>query len=1001
MSLPIWIAESVKYGVRMAPEHAIDSLLQFSKRNVDAAAADLIERVRERLGSLAAEPLLHHLTAAPPRAGLARIVLRILVLELNVQRVEGLLHGATPAERFDFFLARLSDTDFTRRIWRDYPLMHAECHRLLAHWVSARCAFAEHLAADFGLLRGLGIQADLREIDEISFDAGDSHEGGRSVAIVHFGRGQSVVYKPRAVSMEARFQALLDWVNAKGFEPRLRTVRVLDRGDHGWLEHVGGGECDTSAAVERFYRRQGGYLALLHALRARDLHMDNVIAAGEHPFLVDLECLFTGDLNASQADSAGDEALMRGLFDSTVLAVGMLPFSRPRTDAAGRETSGDVSGLNGGGDSRLSAGELPQWVDAGTDTMRLAYGRVPVPASANLPRLYGEVRRFDEYRDVFLSGFERMYRLIRTHADDLLAEGGLLETFRGARARHILGATQTYNAFLWASCHPHLLGAAEQREKYLDRALSRQKGLALGAEIAASERAQLAAGDIPIFTADADGTCLIGGDGRVIPGALAHDGLSAVRERIAGFGDDDLLRQRWIVECAAATAAAPDLDSSPVFRVPRDDRPVHRRSGSKEAPDAGTVVGHAIEIGDELIRSALRHEGEVGWLGLASVSGGGWQLLPTGLDLYSGNSGIGLFFAYLARVTGQDRFHELARDISYGIVRRMERAISFGHREGRQNAMLTLGMSGGLTGALYFLTHWAALTADTVPLTRLIDDVAPGMEEICGADETLDVVGGAAGHVLALCAAWSVAPSHGLVGLIGKVSTHLAERGVRTGDQISWPTAQFDGLALGGFAHGASGIALALARAARVTGDDTRLETARAALRFERSLRDEHGEAWPDLRPNVPWETMVAWCHGAPGAGLARLALAETLGDDRSLAADIELAARMTADYYQAAKEYYPVRNLSLCHGELGNLDFLWSVARKTGEGDLLRLAENVTTAVLAAQEDYGWICGVPRGLRTPGLLLGLAGIGLGYLRIADPARVPCLLTLDAPAGNL
>ncbi|MBE3015287.1 type 2 lantipeptide synthetase LanM family protein [Microbispora sp. NEAU-D428] len=984
----------------MAPEHAIDSLLQFSKRIVDAAAADLTEKVKERLGSLAAEPLLHHLTAAPPRAGLARIVLRILVLELNVQRVEGLLRGATPAERFDFFSGRLSDTDFARRIWRDYPLMRAECRRLLAHWVSARCAFAEHLAADFGLLRGLDVHADLREIDEISFDAGDSHEKGRSVAIVHFGRGQSVVYKPRAVSMEARFQALVDWVNAKGFEPRLRTVRVLDRGDHGWLEHVRGGECDTSAAVERFYRRQGGYLALLHALRARDLHMDNVIAAGEHPFLVDLECLFTGELNASQSDSAGDEALMRGLFDSTVLAVGMLPFSRPRTDAAGRQTSGDVSGLNGGGDTRLSTDALPQWVDAGTDTMRLAHGRAPLPASANLPRLGGEVRRFDEYRDVFLAGFERMYGLILAHAGELLAEGGLLETFRGARTRHILGATQTYNAFLWASCHPHLLRDLEQREKYLDRALSRHRGLAAGAEIAASERAQLAAGDIPLFTADADGTCLIGGDGRVIPGALVQDGLSAVRERIAGFGDDDLRRQRWMVECAAATAVAGDLDGAPVFRVPRDDRPVRRWSGSQEAPDAGTVVGHAVEIGEELIRSALRHEGEIGWLGLASMGEGGWQLMPTGLDLYSGNSGIALFLAYLARVSGQDRFHELARDISYGVVRRLERAISFRPRERRQNALLALGMSGGMTGALYFLTHWAALTADTVPLARLIDDIAPGMEEICDADEILDVVGGAAGHVLALCAAWRVVPSDGLAGLIGKASTHLAERGVRTGDQISWPAAHFDNLALGGFAHGASGIALALARAARVTGDDAHLETVRAALRFERSLRDEHGEAWPDLRPNVPWETMVAWCHGAPGAGLARLALAETLGDDTSLAADIEVAARVTADYYEAAKEYYPVRNLSLCHGDLGNLDFLWSAARRTGEGDLLHLAENVTTAVLAAQRDYGWICGVPRGLRTPGLLLGLAGIGLGYLRIADPARVPCLLTLDAPADN-
>lgn len=989
----------------MASEHAIDSLLQFPRHLLDAAATDLTDRVKARLGSsgepLEIESLIRHLISAPPRGGLARVMLRVLVLELNVHRVEGRLHGVTPAERFDFFLRRLSDADFADRIWRDYPQMLSECRRLLSRWVSARCAFAEHLVADFRLLHRLGVHADACEIDEIAFDAGDSHEGGRSVAIVHFSGGRSVVYKPRTVSMEAGFQTLVEWVNAKGFEPRLRTMRVLDRGGHGWLEHIRGGECDTPAAVELFYRRQGGCLALLHALRARDLHMDNLIAAGEHPYLVDLECLLTGELKPSQAGSAGDEALMRDLFDSTVLAVGMLPFSRLRTDAAGRQARGDVSGLNGGGETRLSADEMPVWVDAGTDTMRLAHARVPAPPSANLPRLGGEVRPFGDYLDAFLAGFERMYGLIRTHADELLAEGGVLESFRGGRTRYILGATQTYNAFLWASCHPHLLGGAEQREKYLDQALSRHKGLALGTAISASERAQLAAGDIPVFAAEAGGTRLVGGDGRTMPDALAQDGLSAVRRRIRGFGDDDLRRQRWVIECAAATAVAQDPHGDPVHRVLRreqtTDTRAHRQSGRREGADGVTFVGHAVEIGDELVRSALRHEGEIGWLGLASAGDGGWQLTPTGLDLYSGDSGIGLFLAYLARVSGQDRFHEPARDIAYGVAGRLERAISLWRHDGRQNALLTLGMSGGLTGALYFLTHWAALTADTAPLAGLLDEVAPYMEETYRTDDVLDVIGGGAGHVLALCAAWRVIPSEELAGLIGRMSAHLAERGVRTGDRIRWPAAQFDGRALGGFAHGASGMALSLARAARVTGDDAHLDTARAALRFERSLRDERGNPWPDLRPDVPWDTMVAWCHGAPGAGLARLALAEAFGGDPSLDADIGLAVRATMEYYEEAETYYPVRNLSLCHGELGNLDFLWTAARGTGESDVLRLAENLTSAVLVAQKDYGWICGVPGGLHTPGLLLGLAGIGLGYLRIAHPLLVPCVLTLDAP----
>jgi lantibiotic modifying enzyme len=92
----------------------------------------------------------------------------------------------------------------------------------------------------------------------------------------------------------------------------------------------------------------------------------------------------------------------------------------------------------------------------------------------------------------------------------------------------------------------------------------------------------------------------------------------------------------------------------------------------------------------------------------------------------------------------------------------------------------------------------------------------------------------------------------------------------------------------------------------------------------------------------------------------------------------IELAVRVIMDYYGESEKYYPVRNLSLCHGEMGNLDFLWTAAHRTGGRGVLRLAEGVTSAVLVAQRDHGWICGVPRGLHTPGLLLGLAGIGQG-----------------------
>lgn len=42
---------------------------------------------------------------------------------------------------------------------------------------------------------------------------------------------------------------------------------------------------------------------------------------------------------------------------------------------------------------------------------------------------------------------------------------------------------------------------------------------------------------------------------------------------------------------------------------------------------------------------------------------------------------------------------------------------------------------------------------------------------------------------------------------------------------------------------------------------------------------------------------------------------------------------------------------------------------------------------------------GVPFNVETPGLMTGLAGIGYGLLRLADPQNVPSVLLLELPLG--
>jgi lantibiotic modifying enzyme len=134
---------------------------------------------------------------------------------------------------------------------------------------------------------------------------------------------------------------------------------------------------------------------------------------------------------------------------------------------------------------------------------------------------------------------------------------------------------------------------------------------------------------------------------------------------------------------------------------------------------------------------------------------------------------------------------------------------------------------------------------------------------------------------------------------------------------------------------------------------------------------------------------MTAWCHGAPGIGLARLCLLPP-GGDSGIRAEIDAALRTTL-----ASGFG--RNHSLCHGDLGNLELLLQASETLGDPRGQARTYRLAAVLLEGMEREGWRCGNPLGVETPGLMTGLAGIGYELLRLAAPSRVPSVLVLAPP----
>lgn len=233
---------------------------------------------------------------------------RVLILELNVARLEGRLSGDTPQERFLSFAELLSDTEVSGQLLHEYSELRDQVANCLEMWTGFSLEFLEHACQDWGAMEGSVVGNAPDVIVGVEGGAGDTHRNGRSVMIATLTSGARVVYKPRSLSVDVHFQQLLAWLNECGAEPRFRVLNYVNREDHGWVEFVQAHPCDTEEEIERFYQRQGSYLAILYAMEASDFHCENLIAAGEHPVLIDLEALFHPRLSELKPNGAGELA---------------------------------------------------------------------------------------------------------------------------------------------------------------------------------------------------------------------------------------------------------------------------------------------------------------------------------------------------------------------------------------------------------------------------------------------------------------------------------------------------------------------------------------------------------------------------------------------------------------------------------------------------------------------------------------------------------------------
>ncbi len=913
-----------------------------------------------------------------------RMLSRAAILELQIARFEERLAGDTPAARFTSFMEDAASAAGAIRFFEQYPVLARDLSVRCGQWITSSVELIERLLRDRdAIAEHFANGRPLGTVTSIEVGLSDRHNDGQSVAIITFSSGSGVVYKPRSLAVDAAFTGLLDWLNQRAEDtlPPLRVPAVLERDGYGWAERVVAGACTHGAELIRYYQRQGAHVALLYALEATDFHHENVIACGEYPMLIDLETVLqpiAGSVRLAEEDSRP--------IALNVLRNGLLPV-RFSTDP--NAEGFDISGL-GGLDNPLIGAREP--VQPGTDAMHYQQTQVPMPVQPNRPTLRGpdgdeRPVLVWEHTDDVMAGFDTMMRLVATNRDALLADDGPIASFQGLELRHIARPTNLYVRLIEATRHPDFQQDGLAREQLIDKLWLDAEQYDHFRPLIVHERPALARFDVPRFRCQTDSRDLIAEDGTRIVDYFDKSPLTRVRRRIESLGEDERVRQGWLVRASILAIKPTDMG----FRWQSRPLPPATKAFTSElalawAQRAGeSLAGISQQVGTDALS----------WFHLGLDANEDWRLEPVRADLYNGLTGVALFFAHLAQLAPaaekKTAFHDLAQS-ALATTRLIQGAKAF--------AWSSIGLSNGLGGWLYVQAHLARLWRDDDWLTSVADDVR-AVRALLDEDRGFDLLAGAAGAIVGLLAIHEAAPEiDDVLSVATACGDHLvAHAHERPECGIAWPAVDGSSQPLTGFAHGTAGFAWALARLAAATGEARFTEAAHNALRYERAFFDPAVGSWPDLRQqrseNGERSYFYAWCHGAPGIGLSRLGLLDLLdesADQDTLRAEVQAAVRATLVHGFGM-------NHGLCHGDLGNLDIVLQAADRLDEPSWREAGLDLAARLLTDLEKHGWRGGIGTGILQPGLMTGLAGIGYGLLRLADPKRVPSILRFDLPPG--
>lgn len=656
-------------------------------------------------------------------------------------------------------------------LWSVFPVLARLMSVVWLNWWNASREMLERLATDLPTIDAtLWPDFPPGRLTEFRGDSGDTHDRGRSVAILTFESGGKVVYKPKNLGIAAVYFELAEMLSA-GTDFPLLPRRLILRGDYAWEEWIPAEECRDLTGIRQYYRRLGAHARLLQFIDAVDVHHENVIAAGPHPTLIDLETVFAPRPKHDPESSAARRIAIETLWgnpaaNGIVSCKACLEPGQPGTELGAICPLGDGSGPFS-------------------------------PTTTAIPKLEGSLTNPLDFAGDMVLGYRTIGQRLRDLADHLANdEDGPLRAAEGCPVRFVNRESQVYARLLSASLTPECLKNGIVRELVLEGLWKGWFEHSIPAGMVRHEIDDLRDLDISLFSSRPGASDLHFGN-HVIENYFGVPAIVRAVNRLEDLKtipvetETDFIRTALFIRSPDEPLRTPQ--HSPVIRVPRK-------------PPGSQLLKAAVGIGDTILELEIKPEGDSAvWIGLDyQPAFNVWQLGLLESGLLSGTGGLAVVFAALWQKTGLTRFRDAARRILDSMTARLT------DHAGSHLLFEHCGAFTGIGGMLHAIQHTSRMLGVPNPFWNRKRLSALRIRTQCRRAAP-DFHGGLAGLLTGLLAMREESPAANT--LISLIATDL-DKGIRRDDWENHLPLVADAPHFNGFPDARQGVTLTLARVA-------------------------------------------------------------------------------------------------------------------------------------------------------------------------------------------